>query len=222
MSTAAVADTVAAPARPGGRRRLLLLAAPVLVAAIGAALWFGGVLPPLLGLARPAGAAPGHAAAAPDPAAPPQPAPALDLPEMVANLNAAPSRRVSFIKLRARIELGRPEDVVIAQANLPRLLDLFQTYLREMRPEELRGSAGSLAAARGADRPRQHRHRPGSRHRRAVHRNAGAMMPMVRSAHRRPGRGAPRAGLAGRPRARQSSMPARLPRPACRSKGAPA
>ena len=28
-------------------------------------------------------------------------------------------------------------------ASMPRLLDLFQTYLREMRPEELRGSAGT-------------------------------------------------------------------------------
>jgi flagellar FliL protein len=26
---------------------------------------------------------------------------------------------------------------------MPRILDLFQTYLREMRPEELRGSAGT-------------------------------------------------------------------------------
>jgi flagellar FliL protein len=26
---------------------------------------------------------------------------------------------------------------------MPRLLDLFQTYLREMRPDELRGSAGT-------------------------------------------------------------------------------
>ena len=26
---------------------------------------------------------------------------------------------------------------------MPRLLDLFQTYLREMRPEELRGSQGT-------------------------------------------------------------------------------
>jgi flagellar FliL protein len=26
---------------------------------------------------------------------------------------------------------------------MPRLLDMFQTYLREMRPEELRGSAGT-------------------------------------------------------------------------------
>ena len=26
---------------------------------------------------------------------------------------------------------------------MPRLLDMFQTYLREMRPDELRGSAGT-------------------------------------------------------------------------------
>jgi flagellar FliL protein len=26
---------------------------------------------------------------------------------------------------------------------MPRLLDLFQTYLRDMRPDELRGSAGT-------------------------------------------------------------------------------
>ena len=26
---------------------------------------------------------------------------------------------------------------------MPRLLDLFQTYMREMRPEELRGAAGT-------------------------------------------------------------------------------
>jgi flagellar FliL protein len=26
---------------------------------------------------------------------------------------------------------------------MPRILDLFQTYLRDMRPEELRGSEGS-------------------------------------------------------------------------------
>ena len=33
--------------------------------------------------------------------------------------------------------------VAVAQLRCPGLLDLFQTYLRDMRPEELRGSAGS-------------------------------------------------------------------------------
>ena len=65
-----------------------------------------------------------------------------DLPDIVANLNAGP-RRTAFIKLKAKLELSRPEDQAAVQAAMPRVLDLFQTYLREMRPEELRGTAGT-------------------------------------------------------------------------------
>ena len=146
MSTAAVADPAAEPAKPGGRRRLLLLAVPVLLAAIGAGLWFSGVLPSLLGLDHKNeahGAAGAHGATAEGAAAAGKAATYLELPEMVANLNSPQGRRPSFIKLRARIELVRPDDLVAAQAGIPRLLDLFQTYLREMRPDELRGSAGT-------------------------------------------------------------------------------
>ena len=149
MSTAAVADAAAEPAKPSGKRRLLLLAVPVLLAGIGAALWFTGVLPSLLGHKEDAHAAAGGGhggAAGAGAAAEAATAKAdtfLDLPEMVANLNSAAGRRPSFVKLHARLELSRPEDAVAAQAGVSRLLDLFQTYLREMRPEELRGSAGS-------------------------------------------------------------------------------
>jgi flagellar FliL protein len=59
----------------------------------------------------------------------------------MSNLNAA--RHASFVKLRARLELARAEDAPAITAAMPRLLDLFQTYLREMHPEELRGSAGT-------------------------------------------------------------------------------
>ena len=65
----------------------------------------------------------------------------MDLPDIVANLNAG--RRTSFIKLKAKFELSRPEDAAIVQAAMPRIVDLFQSYLREMRPEELRGTAGT-------------------------------------------------------------------------------
>jgi flagellar FliL protein len=43
----------------------------------------------------------------------------------------------------ARLEVGRQDDVERVKLAMPRLQDMFQTYLREMRPEELRGSAGT-------------------------------------------------------------------------------
>jgi flagellar FliL protein len=119
----------------GGRKKLLLLAAPVLLVAIGAGLWFGGILPPLLGMGAPAASA-GNG----------EPRPRvvtfLEMPEIVTNLNTQ-GRRAVYVKLRSKLELSRPEDGVVVQAAMPRLLDLFQTYLREVRPEELRGSAGT-------------------------------------------------------------------------------
>jgi hypothetical protein len=39
--------------------------------------------------------------------------------------------------------IAKPEDAERIKQAMPRLQDLFQTYLREMRPEELRGSAGT-------------------------------------------------------------------------------
>ncbi len=47
------------------------------------------------------------------------------------------------MKLVARLEVTRQEDAERVKLAMPRLQDLFQTYLREMRPEELRGSAGT-------------------------------------------------------------------------------
>ncbi len=158
-----------AEAKPaGGRKKLLLLALPVVLVLAGAGLWFTGILPGLLGMggteehaaAAEAGhgggghapAAAGHAPAGHAPAAGHGAAPAaaaggrgavfFDMPEIVANLNA-PGRRASYIKLRSKLELARAEDNAVLQAAMPRLLDLFTTYLREIRPEELRGSAGT-------------------------------------------------------------------------------
>jgi flagellar protein FliL len=47
------------------------------------------------------------------------------------------------VKLTARLEVMKPEDVERVKAAMPRLQDLFLTYIREMRPQELRGSAGT-------------------------------------------------------------------------------
>ncbi|MBR0673749.1 flagellar basal body-associated FliL family protein [Neoroseomonas soli] len=120
-----------------GRKKLLLVALPLVLGGGGAWLWFGGILPPLLGMG-PAGAAP---EGKPRTEAPRPPA-FFDMPEIVTNLNAT-GRRPVFVKLRSKLEIARAEDGAAIQAAMPRLLDLFQTYLRETRPEELRGSAGT-------------------------------------------------------------------------------
>jgi len=65
-----------------------------------------------------------------------------DLPDIIANLNS-PLHHPTFIKLKVKIELAKATDQAALTAAMPRLLDLFQTYLRDMRPEELRGSAGT-------------------------------------------------------------------------------
>jgi flagellar protein FliL len=119
--------------KSGGRRKLILLAAPVALLGIGAGLWFTGVLPRLLGMQ--------HAETVAEQARPLTPI-YVDLPELIANLNSNP-QRPSYVKLTARLEVIRQEDVDRVKAAMPRLQDLFLTYIREMRPQELRGSAGT-------------------------------------------------------------------------------
>ncbi len=135
MAAAAATTTTgtgSTPAKPGGKRKLLLIGAGVLLlAGGGGAAWMTGVLPRMLHKEEP------HAEVKVSTA------PVfLDLPDIVANLNAGP-RRAAFIKLKAKLELARAEDQATVQAAMPRVLDLFQTYLREMRPDELRGTAGT-------------------------------------------------------------------------------
>ena len=127
-------------AKGGGRKKLLLIALPVLLLGGVAGLWFTGILPGLLGMGAPSAepsAQEGQQAEAPAP-----PPAFFDMPEIVANLNV-PGRRQVFVKLRSKLEVSRGDDVAAVQAAMPRLLDLFQTYLRETRPEELRGSIGT-------------------------------------------------------------------------------
>jgi len=130
----AVADqtTQDPPAEPSrGRRRLLLLVAgPAALLAIGTGGWFTGILPRLIGMGHDSTDTKSHATIF------------IDLPEMVANLNSDP-RRPRYVKLKAQIEVSRKQDVAAVNAAMARLQDLFQTYLRELRPEDLQGAAGT-------------------------------------------------------------------------------
>ena len=121
------------PPKSVGRRKLIMLAAPVALAGVGAGLWFVGILPRLLGIQ--------HTDKTDDAEKSPVPI-YVDLPELIANLNSNP-QRPNYVKLTARLEVTKQEDVERVKAAMPRLQDLFLTYVREMRPQELRGSAGT-------------------------------------------------------------------------------
>jgi len=64
-----------------------------------------------------------------------------NLPELLVNLSGQ-GRRSSFLKISLSLELEDANDIPKIEAVLPRIVDAFQTYLRELRPEDLRGSAG--------------------------------------------------------------------------------
>ena len=133
MSSAeAKAEPTEDGAKPkSGKRRLILFAVPpLLLASAGGGLWFTGLLPRWLGLAHPAG--------------PRKPAPPvfLDMPAMIANLDTDPTQP-RYIKLKARIEVAAGADASAVQRLMPRIVDLFQTYLRELRPRDLQGAAGT-------------------------------------------------------------------------------
>ncbi len=64
-----------------------------------------------------------------------------DVPDMIVNLNES-DRKQRFLKLSISLELGSDADIQALEAVLPRVTDHFQTYLRELRLEDLKGSSG--------------------------------------------------------------------------------
>ncbi len=64
-----------------------------------------------------------------------------ELPEFLINLSAT-SGRTSFLKMSVTLELRDQAAIATMDASKPRIIDTFNTYLREMRPADLQGSAG--------------------------------------------------------------------------------
>jgi len=116
-----------------GKKKILLFALPgllVVLAGVGGFLYLHGTFDSLLGR-KPAA----------EVAAAPKPLIFFDLPDFLVNLNSA-GRKSNFLKLSVSLQIENPEDQMKLQAVLPRIIDNCQIFLRELRLEDLRGSAG--------------------------------------------------------------------------------
>ncbi|HEV7369200.1 flagellar basal body-associated FliL family protein [Arenibaculum sp.] len=118
-----------------GKKLVLFIVLPLLLlVGGGAAVYFSGVLDALAGGEE--------QAALPAEPVPPGPGVFFDLPDLLVNLNSTGNRRQNFLKISVSIEIARQEDVPALEKVLPRIVDNFQVYLRELRLDDLRGSAG--------------------------------------------------------------------------------
>jgi flagellar FliL protein len=125
------ADGADAVAAPKGKLKLLIAVAGVLVVLGGATttwfLFFRGGQSSEVKQAEVAAA---------------KPPVFMDVPEMLVNLVGGPGERVQYLKVRVVLEVKEEKQVEAIKPTLPRVTDIFQTYLRELRPIDLNGSAG--------------------------------------------------------------------------------
>ena len=75
-------------------------------------------------------------------APPPKPPSFVEVPDMMVNLVGAAGERVQYLKVKVVLEVKEEKQVEAIKPTLPRVTDLFQTYLRELRPSDINGSAG--------------------------------------------------------------------------------
>ena len=133
-----------------GNKNLLLIIGGVFVLLIGAAagLYFSGMLDSVLGKSKDHAESgehadagdhggggdhgDGHGGAA---------ANFLEIPTILVNLSSNDGTP-RYLRLTVQLELHSPADYGAVEAVIPRVVDQFQTYLRELRVKDLRGSAG--------------------------------------------------------------------------------
>ena len=122
-------------------KKLLMIAAGVFVLVLcggGAGAWY------FLFRGDHAAKAPANVADAGDalPLVPPKVA-FYDMPDMVVNIQS-PDGTPAYLKLSVSLELKSAEETPGIKALMPRVVDQFQTYLRELRVDDLRGSESVL------------------------------------------------------------------------------
>lgn len=115
-------------AAPKSKRKLIMIAgAAVLVLALGGG-WFFFMR--------------GHGEPKHAEAPPPKPPVFLDVPEVLVNLSSGPGERVQYLKVKISLEVKDALLMEQIKPTMPRISDLFQSYMREMRASDLSGSVG--------------------------------------------------------------------------------
>lgn len=128
---------VAAP--PRFSKKMLMIAgggALVLLLALGAGTYF-------LFFSQPSEPKPTIADNVALPLAPPQIV-FYDMPALVVNIQSADASTPAYLKLTVSLELAASAERAGIQALMPRIVDEFQAYLRELRIDDLHGSAGVM------------------------------------------------------------------------------
>jgi len=131
----------AAPSEKGGKKKLLIIVGVIFLLIVGgvAAAYFTGLLDPVLKMIvgkdtgateESSGGQAGHERGI-----------FYDLQELLINLNTG-GRKSRFLKIRVSLELASEADKPKLEGVMPRIIDNFQTYLRELRIDDLKGSAG--------------------------------------------------------------------------------
>ena len=127
------------PSKRRSGRFLILIAvgAIVLVAGGLGTAWFTGLLDPIAAMLMGTEVAVEAEEEAPSP----ESIVFLDLPEILVNLNTG-GRKPTFLKIRVALEMPNADDVAYVETMMRRVLDTLNVYLRELRIEDLKGSAG--------------------------------------------------------------------------------
>jgi len=120
------AEAAAAPKK--SKKKLMIMAAAVLLLVGGGATWFFFFR--------------GHGEEVHAEAVAPKAPIFLDVPEVLVNLVGAPGERVQYLKVKVVLEIKEEKQVETIKPTMPRVSDIFQTYMRELRPADLNGSAG--------------------------------------------------------------------------------
>jgi flagellar FliL protein len=128
-------------------KKILIFALPVLLLGIGAALYFTGIIGGKKAEEGEKTAAHGSAEAGSKEGGEHGEGKTgesqfLDLPDLLVNLSGTGGGQQRFLRLKVKLEVNSPEDMKALTAVAPRVVDQFQTFLREMRIQDLRGSAG--------------------------------------------------------------------------------